>query len=204
LPLTQEATTDLINSGIPSDLMSKAVPTGPYEASPLAPLVKQLLGIPPTGGAPPGPAQSEPAAPFWPLPLPLMVFGQLVGSLLAEQKAPAGSADEPPQSAQAQSAGHAVAGDIPGDKGSAGGAAQPPSPGGGVSMAYVGMGTPHTVGAHPPVVYNGRCYPPEFFPGRRPEDLVEITDSTTRQWWQHWPFNYAKNLRETKYQDSGG
>ena len=60
------------------------------------------------------------------------------------------------------------------------------------SMAFVGMGAPYVLSALSPVVYNGRCYPPEFFPGREADDLVEIPDVTTRQWWQHWPFNYAK------------
>ncbi len=64
------------------------------------------------------------------------------------------------------------------------------------SMAYVGMGAPYVLLALPPVVYNGKCYPPEFFPGREAEDLVEIPDETTRQWWQHWPFNYAKYFSE--------
>jgi hypothetical protein len=71
---------------------------------------------------------------------------------------------------------------------------QPPGPSS--SRAFVPMGTPYTLAASSPVVYNGRCYPPEFFPGREPEDLVEIPGSTTRQWWQHWPFNYAKYLAE--------
>jgi hypothetical protein len=73
-------------------------------------------------------------------------------------------------------------------------ASHPASPPG--SMAFVGMGTPYTLAASSPVVYNGRCYPPEFFPGRTPEDLVPIPDTTTREWWQHWPFNYAKYLTE--------
>jgi hypothetical protein len=58
------------------------------------------------------------------------------------------------------------------------------------------MGAPYVLTAVAPVVYNGRCYPPEFFPGREPGDLVDIPDMTTRQWWQHWPFNYVKYLIE--------
>jgi len=64
------------------------------------------------------------------------------------------------------------------------------------SMAFVSMGAPYVLTAISPVVYNGRCYPPEFFPGREPGDLVDIPDMTTRQWWQHWPFNYVKYLAE--------
>lgn len=66
----------------------------------------------------------------------------------------------------------------------------PPMP----SMAFVAMGTPYVLSAVPPVVYNGRYYPPEFFPGREPDDLVTVPDMTTRQWWQHWPYNYVKYL----------
>jgi hypothetical protein len=62
------------------------------------------------------------------------------------------------------------------------------------SMAFVGMGTPYVLSAVPPVVYNGRYYPPEFFPGREADDLVSIPDMTTRHWWQHWPYNYVKYL----------
>jgi hypothetical protein len=62
------------------------------------------------------------------------------------------------------------------------------------SMAFVGMGTPYVLSAVPPVVYNGRCYPPEFFPGREPDDLVNVPDMATRHWWQHWPYNYVKYL----------
>jgi hypothetical protein len=72
----------------------------------------------------------------------------------------------------------------------------PPPSGGPSSMAFVGMGIPYTLSAFPPVVYNGRYYPPEFFPGREKDDLVEIPDATTRQWWQHWPYNYVKYLTE--------
>jgi hypothetical protein len=73
--------------------------------------------------------------------------------------------------------------------GKSNGSAAPP-----MSMAFVGMGAPHVLAAHPPVVYNGRCYPLEFFPNREVDDLVDIPDTTTRQWWQHWPFNYAQYL----------
>ena len=62
------------------------------------------------------------------------------------------------------------------------------------SMAFVGMGTPYVLSAVPPVVYNGKCYPAAFFPGREPDDLVNVPDMTTRQWWQHWPYNYVKYL----------
>jgi hypothetical protein len=62
------------------------------------------------------------------------------------------------------------------------------------SMAFVGMGTPYVLSAVAPVVYNGRYYPPEFFPGRESDDLVIIPDMTTRHWWQHWPYNYVKYL----------
>jgi hypothetical protein len=72
------------------------------------------------------------------------------------------------------------------------GSSQPPVP-----MNFVGMGVPHVLAALPPVIYNGRCYPPEFFPGREPGDWVEIPDDTTRQWWQHWPANYAKYLADS-------
>ena len=65
------------------------------------------------------------------------------------------------------------------------------------SMAFTGMGAPYVLSAIAPVIYNGRCYPPEFFPERDTDDLVEIPDETTRQWWQHWPFNYAKYLQES-------
>jgi hypothetical protein len=63
-----------------------------------------------------------------------------------------------------------------------------------VSMEYVGMGVPHVLAAHYPVVYDGRFYPPDLFPARDPADPVIIPDDTTRQWWQHWPYNYAKYL----------
>jgi hypothetical protein len=72
--------------------------------------------------------------------------------------------------------------------------APPPPPGGGNSMAFVGMGAQHVLAAQPPVVYNGKSYPPEFFPSRNEYDLVAIPDETTRQWWQHWPYNYALYL----------
>ncbi len=62
------------------------------------------------------------------------------------------------------------------------------------SMAFTQMGAPYVLSALPPVIYNGKSYPPEFFPGREQYDLVEIQDATTRQWWQHWPYNYAKYL----------
>lgn len=65
-----------------------------------------------------------------------------------------------------------------------------------IPMNYVGMGVPQVFSAQPPVVYNGKCYPPEFFPGLAPTNLVEIPDETTRQWWQHWPFTYAKYLSQ--------
>jgi hypothetical protein len=61
-------------------------------------------------------------------------------------------------------------------------------------MNFVFMGTPRSLLAQEPVVYNGVAYPPMFFPGREPEDLVAIPDESTRQWWQHWPYNYAKYL----------
>ncbi|MEO6830024.1 MAG: hypothetical protein ABI164_09440 [Acidobacteriaceae bacterium] len=64
------------------------------------------------------------------------------------------------------------------------------------SMAFTQMGAPYILSALQPVVYNGRCYPPEFFPRRGEDDLVEIPDVTTRQWWQHWPYNYAKYLAD--------
>jgi len=63
-----------------------------------------------------------------------------------------------------------------------------------MSMDYVSMGMPHILAAQYPVVYDGRFYPPDLFPGRDDKDLVEIPDETTRQWWQHWPYNYAKYL----------
>ena len=56
------------------------------------------------------------------------------------------------------------------------------------------MGVPHILSAQYPVVYDGRFYPPDLFPARDPKDPVEIPDETTRQWWQHWPYNYAKYL----------
>jgi Lipase (class 3) len=59
-------------------------------------------------------------------------------------------------------------------------------------MGFVGMGVPHVLPAEYPVVWNGRFYPPELFPGRDYDDLVDIPDDTTREWWQHWPFNYAR------------
>lgn len=62
------------------------------------------------------------------------------------------------------------------------------------SMAFVGMGAPYVLPAQPAVVYNGKFYPAEFFPEREADDLVEIPDETTRQWWQHWPYNYARYL----------
>jgi hypothetical protein len=74
-----------------------------------------------------------------------------------------------------------------------GGASSQPSSGAG-SMDFAAMGAQHILAAEPPVVYTGECYPPEFFPSRSEEDLVKIPDETTRQWWQHWPFNYAHYL----------
>jgi hypothetical protein len=67
-----------------------------------------------------------------------------------------------------------------------------------VSMDYVGMGVPHVLAAQYPVVYDGRFYPPYLFPGRDPKEPVLIPDETTRQWWQHWPFNYARYLAADK------
>jgi hypothetical protein len=63
-----------------------------------------------------------------------------------------------------------------------------------VSMDYVGMGVPHVLAAQYPVVYDGRFYPSYLFPARDPADPVLIPDDTTRQWWQHWPYSYAKYL----------
>lgn len=63
-----------------------------------------------------------------------------------------------------------------------------------ISMDYVGMGVPHVLVAQYPVVYDGRYYPSYLFPARDPSDPVMIPDDTTRQWWQHWPYNYAKYL----------
>ena len=65
-----------------------------------------------------------------------------------------------------------------------------------MSMAFVGMGTPHIIAAQPPVVYNGRYYPQEFFPNLEVDQMVEIPDDTTRQWWQHWPYSYAHYLMD--------
>jgi hypothetical protein len=65
---------------------------------------------------------------------------------------------------------------------------------GAASMDFAAMGVQHILAAEPPVVYTGECYPAEFFPSRSDEDLVSIPDETTRQWWQHWPFNYAHYL----------
>jgi hypothetical protein len=70
--------------------------------------------------------------------------------------------------------------------------------GGPPSMAFVGMGAPHILQAQSPVVYNGKYYPPEYFPGRRADEPVPIPDSTTRQWWQHWPYTYAKYLADSE------
>jgi hypothetical protein len=67
---------------------------------------------------------------------------------------------------------------------------QPPP----MSQAFVGMGAEHMLAAHPPVIYNGRYYPLEYFPNRDVDNLVDIPDDTTRQWWQHWPFTYAQYL----------
>jgi hypothetical protein len=63
-----------------------------------------------------------------------------------------------------------------------------------VSMEYVGMGVPHVLAAHYPVVYEGEYYPRDLFPARDPRDPVLIPDDTTRTWWQHWPYNYARYL----------
>jgi hypothetical protein len=62
------------------------------------------------------------------------------------------------------------------------------------SMDYTAMGVPHVLAAQYPVVYDGRYYPAYLFPARDPRDRVVIPDDTTRQWWQHWPYNYAKYL----------
>jgi hypothetical protein len=70
-------------------------------------------------------------------------------------------------------------------------------------MNFVGMGVPHILSARFPVVYNGKCYPPEFFPVMDASEFVEIPDETTRQWWQHWPFNYAKTYRMGRLERGG-
>lgn len=73
-------------------------------------------------------------------------------------------------------------------------ASQKPPGDPGFSMDYEAMGVPHVLAAQYPVVYDGRFYPPYLFPARDPADPVLIPDDTTRQWWQHWPYNYAKYL----------
>lgn len=140
LPPTKVVTSDLINPAIAGDLSSKAEPSGLYEASPLAPLVKIILG-----SEPPKPAE---------LPLPLAIVATIVGGLIQ-----ALSHEEPA-----------------------------------VSMDYVGMGVPHVLAAQYPVVYEGQYYPGDLFPARDPRDPVPIPDDTTRTWWQHWPYNYARYL----------
>ena len=179
LPPTREVSTDLINPGIASDLQTKATPTGPYAASPLAPIVEAILASLATGGASAQPVQSaqpeaSAPAPLLPLPLPFLFPFSLIWAFVAtvtgDRNSPAASSVQQPPS----------------------GTNQPPSEA--APMNFVGIGTPYILSALPPVVYNGKCYPPEFFPRRQPDDLVEIPDLTTRQWWQHWPFNYAKYM----------
>lgn len=156
LPPTKETNADLINPDISSDLGSKANPVGLYASSPLAPIVKMILGQPGGPGGSSQPAASpKPAAP--PIPFPFSVFLGIVGEALKA-------------------------------------VVQPPTPSPAIPMNFAGLGVPHVLPARQPVVYNGRFYPPEFFPARDPHDLVSIPDKTTRVWWQHWPYNYAKYL----------
>ena len=163
LPPTTDVSTDLINPGIATDLAGKATPTGPYAASPLAPIIEMILGSGVVPGAPPKPqAGGDPSS----IPFPFSIFFGLLKAL------------EP---------GHGQ-----------GPAAPPKSSQPSIPMNFVGIGVPHDLLALPPVIYNGRCYPPEFFPNREVGDLVEIPDETTRQWWQHWPANYAKYLAESE------
>jgi hypothetical protein len=159
LPPTKDEPTDLFNPDISKDLASKANPTGLYAASPLAPIVKIILGsgIPGGGAAPPGPPPEGP-----PIPFPISVFFEILKALGSAPK----PTDPPASSPEA------------------------------IPMNFVGMGVPHILFARFPVVYNGKCYPPEFFPGMGASEFVEIPDETTRQWWQHWPFNYAKYLSD--------
>jgi len=148
LPPSTDKSTDLINPGIATDLSSKVSTSGPYAASPLAPIINMILGSGAAGGPPKSGGSTEP------VPFPFSILLEILKAI--------------------------------------GGASNQAS----VPMNFVGMGVPHVLNALPPVIYNGRCYPPEFFPGREPGDLVNIPDDTTRQWWQHWPFNYAKYLGE--------
>lgn len=150
LPPTHEASSDLFNPAISSDVLSKADPTGLYAASPLAPIVNMILHSGAIPGSPGQPAPVEESIPF-PFSIPVLFLKSLM-----------------------QGPHHTAS-----------------APG---SMAFAQMGTPYVLSALPPVIYNGRCYPPEFFPGRKEDDLVEIPDATTRQWWQHWPYMYAKYL----------
>lgn len=163
LPPTKDASTDLINPGIATDLTGKATPSGPYLASPLTPIVEMILGSGALGGGPPkaGPG-GEPGS----IPFPFSIIVELLKAL---------------DPAHGQSPGGGSGGSEPS-----------------IPMNYVGIGIPHVLEAVPPVIYNGRCYPPEFFPNREVGDLVEIPDDTTRQWWQHWPANYAKYLAESE------
>lgn len=140
LPPTKMAMSDLINPAIAGDLGSKAEPTGLYAASPLAPLVKMILGT----------EQPKPAD----LPPPFSIIASIVAGLISALQ----------HEEQA------------------------------VSMDYVGMGVPHVLAAQYPVVYEGQYYPRDLFPARDPRDQVLITDDTTRTWWQHWPYNYARYL----------
>lgn len=195
LPPTTEKDYDLINPAIASDLQSKATPTGPYAASPLAPIINMILasGIPggaPTPAAAPAapttPPPSTTAAPAgstagkpaeqipFPLSIPLSIVGEIIKGLTTAKQASGQHAGKPGNGAPSSQQ-------------------QPTEP---LSMDFVAMGVPHVLRAVPPVIYNGKCYPPEFFPGRDETDLVEIPDTTTREWWQHWPYNYAKYLSE--------
>jgi hypothetical protein len=163
LPPTKDESTDLINPGIATDLAGKATPTGPYAASPLAPIIEMILGSGVVPGAPPKPKAGGDTSS---IPFPFSIFFELLKALdPAHGQGPGGA----PKSNQ-------------------------PS----IPMNFVGIGIPHVLPALPPVIYNGRCYPPEFFPNREVGDLVEIPDETTRQWWQHWPANYARYLAESE------
>lgn len=58
---------------------------------------------------------------------------------------------------------------------------------------YTHVGNPRIIQGEPPVVYECVRWPKEYYPGATEAPIYD----TTREWWQHWPCNYAKDLART-------